>query len=109
LEKLCKRLECVLEVSELVFFGLRVSKDRVAPGEDKAKAIKKAGPRSSISELSGGDLLQHTHSEPGGQIRTVEESNEERWRVRMGKRASGRKGKVKDILVTKALGYFNVD
>lgn len=123
LERLCERLKecgltaspnnCVLGVSELIFFGLNISANGVAPGEDKAKAIKEAGPPSTTSELRsflGLAIYCSTHipnlatiAEPLWQLLKAEGPFE--WK----EEHQGAMDKIKEALVTSALGYFDVD
>ncbi len=42
---------CKLGVSELTFFGLRLSSDGIDMGEDKIKALREAGTPKDSSEL----------------------------------------------------------
>ena len=122
LYKLCERLKlhgltasptnCSLGVTELVFFGLRVSSEGVAIGEDKVKALKEAGEPKDSSELRsflGLAVYCSSHipdlatlAEPLWEL--VKEGVEFKWleKHKMAMEA------IKSKLITSALGYFNV-
>ena len=61
LKKVCERLKyccltvsrenCQLGVEELIFYGMKISKEGVSLSEDKVKAIKEAGTPRDVSEL----------------------------------------------------------
>lgn len=43
--------KCLFCVTEVIFFGLKISKDGISPTEDRCQALKDAKPPSNASEL----------------------------------------------------------
>ena len=120
---LCKRLEdcgltasaenCKLGVEELIFFGLKLSKDGVSINDGKVAALVNAKPPKTASELrsylglsiwcSGHIPDLATIAEPLWEL--TREKTEYKWEDKHGKAFES----IKTSLVTNALNFFNTN